>query len=353
MTRHLRPRPVALTPAIWCDRPLPRGPRRPPPAPPLAARPRLSACPPRPCLCMHMSPGTCELSPGAACPGGHTRISSGQEHCTMSDDVRMRGFRVRAELTEALDLSYRRPPARRGRDRDRLRRPIRHQTYTHRSTCPAFAAPPSTAMRSAARTASPPANTPVPRARRPRHQPARPPLRRDRRRGPGRPHHHRRPAARRRRRGAAGRARPRARPAAPRAVSSSSAPSPDASHGRSARTSPSGQLFLHRRPPPAPGTSASSPPWASPRYPVAAARRRLLVTGDELVPPGTTPSPYQILDSNSVAAGRPGRARRRGCPTTMRARDGEAGPDGRPRRLACHRSRPPLVAGATSVGLET
>ncbi len=86
------------------------------------------------------------------------------------------------------------------------------------------------------------------------------------------------------------------------------------------------------------------------------ARRRprvqLLVTGDELVPPGTPPGPWQIVDSNSVLLA--ALAARDGADVlpTLRARDGEAALTAGFNDLSEGPADVLLVAGATSVGLE-
>lgn len=81
-------------------------------------------------------------------------------------------------------------------------------------------------------------------------------------------------------------------------------------------------------------------------------RVQLLVTGDELVPPGTTPGPWQIVDSNSVLlaalAARDGAELLPG----LRARDGEAALTAGFSDMSAGTADVLLVAGATSVGLE-
>lgn len=81
-------------------------------------------------------------------------------------------------------------------------------------------------------------------------------------------------------------------------------------------------------------------------------RVQLLVTGDELVPPGTTPGPWQIVDSNSVVLA--GLCERDGAVVlpTVRARDGEAALSAGFAELSAGTGDVLLVAGATSVGLE-
>lgn len=88
---------------------------------------------------------------------------------------------------------------------------------------------------------------------------------------------------------------------------------------------------------------------------VAVVRRprvQLLVTGDELVAPGTAPGPWQIVDSNSVLLA--GLAARDGAEVlpTLRARDGEAALTAGFQDLSEGTADVLLVAGATSVGLE-
>lgn len=81
-------------------------------------------------------------------------------------------------------------------------------------------------------------------------------------------------------------------------------------------------------------------------------RLGVLVTGDELVPPGATPGPHQIVDSNSLVLA--GLAARDGADvlSTIRARDGEpalrAGLDA----LLAGPGDVLVVTGATSVGPE-
>jgi molybdopterin molybdotransferase len=88
---------------------------------------------------------------------------------------------------------------------------------------------------------------------------------------------------------------------------------------------------------------------------VAVVRRprvQLLVTGDELVAPGTTPGPWQIVDSNSVVlAGLCARDGAEWLPT-LRAGDGEAALTAGFSDLSSGTADVLLVAGATSVGLE-
>ena len=81
-------------------------------------------------------------------------------------------------------------------------------------------------------------------------------------------------------------------------------------------------------------------------------RVQLLVTGDELVAPGTTPGPWQIVDSNSVVLA--GLCERDGAVwlPTLRARDGEAALTIGFDELSAGTADILLVAGATSVGLE-
>ena len=81
-------------------------------------------------------------------------------------------------------------------------------------------------------------------------------------------------------------------------------------------------------------------------------RMQLLVTGDELVAPGTTPGPWQIVDSNSVLLA--ALAARDGADVlpTLRARDGEAALTSGFDDLSRGTADVLLVAGATSVGLE-
>ncbi len=88
---------------------------------------------------------------------------------------------------------------------------------------------------------------------------------------------------------------------------------------------------------------------------VAVVRRprvQLLVTGDELVAPGVTPGPWQIVDSNSVVLA--GLCQRDGAVwlPTVRARDGEAALTTGFTELSQGTADILLVAGATSVGLE-
>ena len=81
-------------------------------------------------------------------------------------------------------------------------------------------------------------------------------------------------------------------------------------------------------------------------------RVQLLVTGDELVPPGAAPGPWQIVDSNSVVlAGLCARDGAEWLPT-LRARDGEAALTAGFADLSSGTADVLLVAGATSVGLE-
>lgn len=81
-------------------------------------------------------------------------------------------------------------------------------------------------------------------------------------------------------------------------------------------------------------------------------RVQLLVTGDELVAPGTTPGPWQIVDSNSVVlAGLCARDGAEWLPTP-RARDGAAALTAGFAELSLGTADVLLVAGATSVGLE-
>lgn len=81
-------------------------------------------------------------------------------------------------------------------------------------------------------------------------------------------------------------------------------------------------------------------------------RVQLLVTGDELVAPGTAPGPWQIVDSNSVVlAGLCARDGAEWLPT-LRARDGEAALTAGFDDLSSGTADVLLVAGATSVGLE-
>src|SRR5690606_12903881 len=81
-------------------------------------------------------------------------------------------------------------------------------------------------------------------------------------------------------------------------------------------------------------------------------RLGVLVTGDELVPPGAPPGPHQIVDSNSLVLA--GLAARDGADVlpTLRARDGEpalrAGLDA----LLATDADVLAVTGATSVGPE-
>lgn len=81
-------------------------------------------------------------------------------------------------------------------------------------------------------------------------------------------------------------------------------------------------------------------------------RVQLLVTGDELVAPGTSPGPWQIVDSNSVVLA--GLCERDGAQwlPTVRARDGEAALTAGFAELCAGPADVLLVAGATSVGLE-
>ena len=81
-------------------------------------------------------------------------------------------------------------------------------------------------------------------------------------------------------------------------------------------------------------------------------RVQLLVTGDELVPPGAAPGPWQIVDSNSVVLA--GLCQRDGAVwlPTLRARDGEAALQAGFDELSAGTADVLLVAGATSVGLE-
>lgn len=81
-------------------------------------------------------------------------------------------------------------------------------------------------------------------------------------------------------------------------------------------------------------------------------RVQLLVTGDELVPPGTPPGPWQIVDSNSVLLA--ALATRDGAELlpTQRARDGEAALTAGFKNMCEGPADVLLVAGATSVGLE-
>ena len=81
-------------------------------------------------------------------------------------------------------------------------------------------------------------------------------------------------------------------------------------------------------------------------------RLQMLVTGSELVPPGETPGPHQIVDSNSVVIAGLCARDRSDMLETLRARDG--GDALRP-RLDALLSGPAdvlLVSGATSVGVE-
>lgn len=81
-------------------------------------------------------------------------------------------------------------------------------------------------------------------------------------------------------------------------------------------------------------------------------RVQLLVTGDELVPPGTTPGPWQIVDSNSVLLA--ALAARDGAEVLpgLRARDGEAALTAGFSDMSAGTADVLLVAGATSVGVE-
>jgi len=88
---------------------------------------------------------------------------------------------------------------------------------------------------------------------------------------------------------------------------------------------------------------------------VAVVRRprvQLLVTGDELVAPGTAPGPWQIVDSNSVVlAGLCARDGAEWLPT-LRAGDGEAALTAGFSDLSSGPADVLVVSGATSVGLE-
>jgi molybdopterin molybdotransferase len=79
---------------------------------------------------------------------------------------------------------------------------------------------------------------------------------------------------------------------------------------------------------------------------------QLLVTGDELVAPGTTPGPWQIVDSNSVLL--TALATRDGAELlpTLRARDGEPALTAAFKNMCEGPADVLLVVGATSVGLE-
>ena len=81
-------------------------------------------------------------------------------------------------------------------------------------------------------------------------------------------------------------------------------------------------------------------------------RVQLLVTGDELVAPGTPPGPWQIVDSNSVLIA--GLAARDGAEVlpARRARDGEVALTAGFSDMCEGTADVLLVAGATSVGLE-
>ncbi len=81
-------------------------------------------------------------------------------------------------------------------------------------------------------------------------------------------------------------------------------------------------------------------------------RVQLLVTGDELVAPGTTPGPWQIVDSNSVLL--TALATRDGAEVlpTLRARDGEPALTAAFKDMCEGPADTLLVVGATSVGLE-
>lgn len=81
-------------------------------------------------------------------------------------------------------------------------------------------------------------------------------------------------------------------------------------------------------------------------------RVQLLVTGDELVAPGAAPGPWQIVDSNSVLLA--ALAARDGAELlpTLRSRDGEAALTAGFADLSGGSADVLLVAGATSVGLE-
>jgi molybdopterin molybdotransferase len=81
-------------------------------------------------------------------------------------------------------------------------------------------------------------------------------------------------------------------------------------------------------------------------------RLQLLVTGDELVPPGTRPGPWQIVDSNSVLLA--ALAARDGADNlpTLHSRDGEPALTAAFLNMCEGTADVLLVAGATSVGLE-
>ena len=88
---------------------------------------------------------------------------------------------------------------------------------------------------------------------------------------------------------------------------------------------------------------------------VAVVRRprvQVLVTGDELVPPGVAPGPWQIVDSNSVLLA--ALAARDGAEVlpSLRARDGEAALTAGFSDMSQGPADVLLVTGATSVGLE-
>ncbi len=81
-------------------------------------------------------------------------------------------------------------------------------------------------------------------------------------------------------------------------------------------------------------------------------RLQMLVTGSELVAPGETPGPHQIVDSNSVVIAGLCARDRADMLETLRARDGEDALRPRLDALLTGPADVLLVSGATSVGVE-